>query len=210
MATATKEQLPLTPVQADLVASCFKFARLIGSRIGERAGATPEEIEDLQSAACQGLLNAARKFDPARGFAFTTFCYRPCVHYALSELDRQERHGRRFAVASQLQDDTGESPCWMSQWPDDLAEPLLEQVERSERLALISEAFKALEKARPRHAKALRLRLQGLRLRQVGAALGTGHQRAHQLEADALDFVRQTVVDLKLKRKSKRTAHASH
>lgn len=59
-----------------LVESHIPFARRAASKASRRAGVP---FDDLFSAACLGLTDAAPTFDPERGFAFATYALRPVM-----------------------------------------------------------------------------------------------------------------------------------
>lgn len=65
-----------------LVISYLPLAHALARRFGPRGSR-----EDLEQVACEGLIKAIRRFDPARGFAFTTFA----VPTILGELRRHRR-----------------------------------------------------------------------------------------------------------------------
>jgi RNA polymerase sigma-B factor len=65
-----------------LVVSYLPLAHALARRFGPRGS-----HEDLEQVACEGLIKAIRRFDPDRGFAFTTFA----VPTILGELRRYRR-----------------------------------------------------------------------------------------------------------------------
>lgn len=60
-----------------LVESHIPFARRAASKAARRSGVS---FDDMFSAACLGLTDAAPTFDPDRGFAFATYALRPVMN----------------------------------------------------------------------------------------------------------------------------------
>jgi RNA polymerase sigma factor (sigma-70 family) len=60
-----------------LIESHLPFARAAAGRVARKSGVP---FDDLFSAACMGLTDAAPTFDPERGFAFATYALRPVMN----------------------------------------------------------------------------------------------------------------------------------
>lgn len=190
----TSVDRPLTVQHMGLV---YKIARSYAR------GCRHLTFEDLVSEGFLGLMRAAELFDPARGFAFSTFavhwirqgCTRAiankerCIRIPVWRLAANNAAGVSNAERTVSLDapvgDTDEDKTWHDVFA--AAEPGAPEFERSE-LAAVGAAVDQLPE---RAAAVVRGRLQGLTLRQVGEDLGVSRERARQLERDALDTIRR-------------------
>jgi len=171
-------QPPLTRAQSQLVADnvglAIHLARLFGRN-------RPEMVEDFDDAAIDGLILAARAYEPARGWKFGTVVSR-CVRYAIiariKYLGRSVRNpGPDIRIVGLHSGDDGVpvEPPW---------EP---------RLADGTPDFEGLIARLPVAERAvLRLRyVGGMTYAEIGDELGFSRQRAHQLERLALGRLRR-------------------
>lgn len=98
------------PTHEQLVASCQGLVRSIALKY---AGRVPRgfELDDLISYGQIGLNEAARDFDPSRGFAFTTFAYYRIRGAMLDGLGKLSGRGAESAVKDRQSHDvlSGES-----------------------------------------------------------------------------------------------------
>ncbi len=185
MARKPRPVVPLSPEQSRLAGSCYRLAFKIGLAIGRRTEATPDEIEDLQAAALLGVVSAARTYDPALGFAFSTYATHGAKHHACNERRRQRRDAQRFRPAS-LEGPNGEpSPL------DVLADHRgADGLEVEDRRWDVADLLSRLEVSKPRHAEAVRRRANGERLDDIAGDWGLTRERVRQIEASALALLR--------------------
>lgn len=81
---------PLTPDQARLVEEHAEWARRGAFKKQWRAKGRLD-VDDLASAAYMGLICAARRFDPARGWKFKTFAMPWCESFMKRAYDQHRR-----------------------------------------------------------------------------------------------------------------------
>ena len=166
--------------------------RLVGlclTRFSSLAGA---DKEDAQTAGLLGLWSAARGFDPALGFQFSTYATRTIRGYILRHL-RKEREQRRLPCVS-LDTPIGDTDGG-SELADVVADP---QAERPGQSLLDEAGFEALlarlPASRGQDAQAAVLRAvygEDAALPDVADAWGVSRQRVHQVHAAALEALRK-------------------
>lgn len=199
--------VPLTPYQRVLINRNFGLAWKLALPGGDRGRLSRDE---RVSAACWGLVQAARGFDPARGTRFSTYAYYcirdalrlahhalPVVHvpkYAATEARRGRADLAALVRAGTEAGGSGSGDATALGWLESPAadDADAERLLTAEGRAAIEDRLRPLD---PRAARVLRLRL-GLddgrprTLREVGAALHLTHERIRQIEVKALDVLR--------------------
>ena len=75
MKTTTVQQLrPSSLPSNDVLDACLPLVKAVTARIRATRGAVAS-FEDLYAVGLDGLLDAAERFEPARGVAFATFAF---------------------------------------------------------------------------------------------------------------------------------------
>lgn len=196
---------PLTPEAQALAASHLELARKMARKFARRVR-RPDLIDLFESNAYLGLCQAARSFDPSRGFRFATLAGRRILG-ALFDDARSIRHGgRRNPVKMHSIDRPildpgcshdfdphaiGDRWRWGDLAPPDpagsdgAAEAELESLDFVEAL---------LRQLPPQHREALRglyLDASGGNGPRVGAKLGVGESRVCQVHREALRLIRE-------------------
>ena len=118
-----------------LVASNLRLvAHVLGKQRPKLASIADDDLQDLLQAGAQGLTRAAEKYDPARGYRFTTYAYWWIWQGINRGLDRQFRnptysldhptHGGTGGEDRQTLGATLAAPCWLDDDADDLRDRL--------------------------------------------------------------------------------------
>lgn len=194
---------PVTRNWQDLVVANRPFAVHIARKTALWS-AVP--LEDLISAAYEGLVIAARRFDPKLGLKFTTYAA-GWIHrvirddYQLSSTVRiPQRTQLRRARAGKARFNpvcSIETPIGTTQRIEDTlrsnGEGPHDLVERELTVALVRRNLEALPE---RHAEILRLRfgfqdLEPLKLQEIGEIFRLSRERIRQLEVEALTMLRK-------------------
>lgn len=186
--------LPLTPTQRLLVADNILLAQKLANTTYYRA----RHLLDLQTCtdhALDGLIRAAQTFDPARGIRFSTYATNG-IRFALKRVwqelyDSRGNPRRRPWLLTDLDlpedDDTG-----TDLWSQLLARDDPDQGERLDLTEEVARVKRALRRLPLRERLVLRLRfLRGLALRETAGRIGVSFERVRQLQAQALERVRQ-------------------
>jgi len=171
----------LTPEHRELVSSCLSLAHKLACQHRRAAAVVGLEPDDLDQAAMLGLVHAAQRFDPARGFKFTTYAtYAVRTH--LWRALTLTRMARRLPVVHG--DGREHDVPFLDSIPDErAADP-----EAGDATVELLQAVETLP-ARLRTVLTLRFGLdgQGKRtLQAVGDAIGVTRERVRQLETVAL------------------------
>jgi RNA polymerase sigma factor (sigma-70 family) len=171
---------PLTDAQRDLAGANWPLVHWFVGRFCRRR---PDLVEEVRDAATDGLLDAARNFDPAVECSFATLAHRSMFFSALSRL--------RF-LAREIRN------CPAQLLSLDQSDPeLLAELGLPPRLPDDEPDFDALIAPLPeRHRALLRARfVDDATLDEAGAAIGVTRQRAHQLEARGLAALRSLMAN---------------
>lgn len=129
------------------------------------------DVEDLKSAAYLGLVEAASRFDPSLGIAFSTFAY-PRVFGAIQDFLRREGLGKRgnFLKSHSLNEQEEDGAClqdMLEAKPEENHEELLETI-----------SFELGDQAR----EVIRLYfIDEYSMREVGERFGVSESRISQL-----------------------------
>ncbi len=159
---------------------------LVYDQVGRFFGKGHPQFEDFVSAGTLGLIKAVDGFDTGRGFKFSTYAYWQ-IRGALTAHTRVERmQEERIADLRHMLE--GSRVRRGFKW-----------VYNTERCAdpgphkqAVAEAVGGLSLLPDRLRRVLELRyLKGLTFRQVGREIGVSHERARQLQEEALVLVRQ-------------------
>jgi len=164
---------PLTEDQKRLAAENFGLAYKAADLVMKNA---PPYIDrdDLAQAATFALFRAAKRFDPTRGWKFSTYATRSCIREAAQELERQtRRQTRKVAEVQWCQTDYG---CQIDPAAPAAAEDTLE----------IAEAWAALDGLDPRERMVVVHRNDGVTCRQLGELLSLTRERVRQIELKAM------------------------
>lgn len=202
----TTERQPLTPAQQALAGTNVRLVTWYLRRYyrvhPRRLGRYP--WPQAESAAYLGLCEAARRYDPARGVRFATFAF---FHLKLEVMkgwkelavvhvpdDRNQRGPDRYRGVKRLARSQGQFPVGGRGSPPcehllagSSLQPLDALVE-AERERVVREAVARLPASMRR---VVRWRLEGLTLREIGLLIGRSKERVRQVEAMALDLLRE-------------------
>ena len=169
-----------------------KNLRLVGLCLSRFSSLTGPDREDAQTAGLLGLWSAACRFDPAKGFRFSTYATDTIRGFILRHL-RKEREQRRLSCVS-LDTPIGDTDSG-SELADVVADPQAQKPGQS----LLDEAgFEALLARLPasRGQETQRAVLRAVyeedaALPDVADAWGISRQRVHQVHAAALEALRK-------------------
>lgn len=149
--------------------------RVVGFVLNRYFGKYRGHIRDeLHSEGLLALDRAARTFDPARGFAFSTyatFCIKNSVLRLAANLAR-ENSRRPHSLDALGLDPIDPRPS--------------RDAERDAREARADALRDALSRLAPRRAEVVRARLAGETLEEIGARMGVTKERVRQIEAGAM------------------------
>jgi len=155
--------------------------------------ADPERRAEAYVAGYMGLVAAARRFDPKRECAFSTYAVR-CIEGGLLQYLRGERLARRVSCVS-LETPIGDEGRELAEMIPD------EHAERPGAALVDAAGFEALLEALPpspagrRQAELLRaLYLDEMTPGEVAEAWGTSRQRVHQLHGQAVQAIREALI----------------
>jgi RNA polymerase sigma factor for flagellar operon FliA len=157
-----------------------RLARRLVSRIGH-----PSAFDDLWSAGALGLLEAAPRFDPARGVSFETFVAHRVRGAMLDELRRLDHLPRRLRSRT---DDLQKAKRRLSAElgreaePEELARELDMDVEAVDDIAALAEAPVPLESVLPTLGAELRFDEDLDRARVVSALAGAIRELPERLQ----------------------------
>ena len=172
---------PLTPEQQALALTCLPACHRYAGDYAQ----SQEDREDLLSLAHLALTNAARHFDPNRGFKFSTYAINAIKHAMHSEFarrTRKSRTGTRVSM-SHLPQDT--LPCLMR--PDDpLGVDARDEIEV--KLQKVREAIRNLPE---RDLEIVRLKMSGATLKDIGEQFGVSKERVRQVILQCVDRIRR-------------------
>ena len=172
-----KSRRPLTDAQRQTVEDNVGLAYKAAGEVHRRLPAFVE-FADVVQAALEGLMHAARGFDPQRGIAFSTYAFLVC-----------RRHAGRYAKRS-----ARNSHVW-GQMPKKL--PVDAAVARSRPDGLeAAEAWAALDRLPPRERSVVLQRLDKTKFREIGDGIGLTPQRAQQIHDQALAKLRGILEDV--------------
>lgn len=169
MPPVARPRPPLTDAQRDLAGANYPLALHVARRL-----ARPGRLEEYRDAAVDGLLMAARAYDPGRGAGFATLAG---LYMARSISDKEKYLRRSCRRPDPPRRDAAPEPWVPPRIPDDDVD------------------FEALVAALPpRDRLLLRLRYRdGLARRVIAARLGTTRAWATELDARALGRLRDTL-----------------
>lgn len=146
---------------------------------------------DMMASGNIGLWQAACRFNPAVGVKFTTFAWRAIVWHIMRDASNEGHLAMPHRVKRvsggerrQLSVVDPEGNIFTSKEPepvDALSE--VEDIEVEQDKATF--ALEDLEFRDPRAAAVINMRLNGLKFREIAEAIGTNHQRAHQIFTEA-------------------------
>lgn len=179
---------------------CHKVAHMFRSFVGKGI-----DYEDLFQAAFEGVHFAACRFDPARG-KFSTIAL-PMARFSVMKMIRESRTAVREpqkkvntvreysldrAAHTTQKDRAYEAGTGLGEGarandipdPSDAPDVAIDRGRRERAMAW------AIRRLPPQPRRVIRLRLEGLTLRKIGAELGVSGERARQLEAQALAALR--------------------
>lgn len=163
------------------------------------------DYEDLFQAAFEGVHFAACRFDPARG-KFSTIAL-PMARFSVMKMIRESRTAvrepqkkvntvREYSLDRASVDERSseqrefDRPAGAGSQVGNLPDPSDAPdvaIDRGRRDRAMAWAIRRLP---PQPRRVIRLRLEGLTLRKIGAELGVSGERARQLEAQALAALR--------------------
>jgi len=177
---------PLTDDQKDLAARHVHLCRLMAMRFGRRC---PGLYADLRQAAAEGLCDAARKFDPARGARFSTYAFHRMEGACLDMMrtnglvrgPRRRHRGPPAFLSIDREPDAGGGAADGRRW-DSLLPPAADP-DPSDRLEA-HDQFEGWLRGLPEREKTLlRLRYAPERASQraIGLALGISEARVSQV-----------------------------
>lgn len=149
--------------QHELIAAHMAWADTGANKYTGRYGHIGHTFEEFQSAAFTGLVEAARRFDPSRGFTFKTYA----MNWTEQEMRRILQRHTRFYGGAYL-DGVIRNRIWQADWPRDehgeIAErnyrPIYFVPSKVQRPGRIKEVLEACRDDRERTA--IRLRLEGV------------------------------------------------
>ena len=217
----------LTP-EEELVADRDRLVihnlRLVASIAGRFAWSTGQDPDDLFGAGTLGLMRAATKFEPQRGYRFTTYAtwwIRQAIqreiantrHVVRVPANLQDRLRRRLR-ADDLDDLTAHESAALlvmraqpvsiipgydedHSAPDISDDDSLGPVDGA-RVAELQENVRRVidDVLDEREAMVLKARMAGETFREIAGKLGVSRERARQIEAKALDTLREFAPEL--------------
>lgn len=145
-----------------------------------------QDYEDLLQVARIGLLRGIRKHDTSRGELVPYMI--TCARSEISRYFKGENRKRRRCPGPLLSLDGPLNDIDDLTLVDAVEDPR-ENVEEGVIADILSaEAFETI--ANPRTREIIEMRLEGYALREIGEELGLSHERVRQIEARALDTLR--------------------
>ena len=160
--------------------------------LAKRFARRPDDMDDLQQEARAALLDAARAFDPSRGFQFSTLASR----VIMNRLGRVSKMAGKRAPVWKQQSDTGEEG---NQRP--LAEPSVQPDELPTEQREQWEAIRKAVSTLPERVQTIVERHYGLDGRppetavDIANKLGVSKQRVSQILQKAVDSMRDNLQD---------------
>jgi RNA polymerase sigma factor (sigma-70 family) len=161
-------------------------------RVARRVGL---EFDDMLQDAHAGLWHACRRFDPSRGFKFSSYAHRCISGFILRGMNRFRfgayREGHGFDHAKRLKSivgPQGDDMLPLLAWTDpDAVTREVEGRERSERIE------EALCQVKPREQFVLRRRMHGETLEALAPQVGVTPERVRQIEARGMAMLERAV-----------------
>jgi RNA polymerase sigma factor (sigma-70 family) len=151
--------------------------------------------DDLIDAGVMGLLRAAALYDPAKGFAFSTYASR-CVWVAMSRWLSAYNRANRHLVCDTTWTHGESGAAWHPTYEPDPAEGLLTGEQEAEARDLLR-----FLRRREREVVSLRFGLGGrptLKLDEVGKRFGLTKERVRQIQNAALEKMRLVTIQRSL------------
>lgn len=191
----------MTAEQEVLFRDHYAWALKIANRLAQRSHLRPDEAEPLKNAALVGLIQAAQRFEPERGLAFTTLAGTR-IAGAVTDCLRAESWVPRGA----LRKDSGKPECWKDLAPlqkVSLNQPIghSEKLQIQDRIRLqmrapaldTTEEVEWLLAALPATEQFVirQYYLQDESMKAIGEALGLTESRVCQIHAAAMARLRR-------------------
>lgn len=136
----------------------------------------PVEDSDQFGDAMVGLMMAVKKFDPSRGFKFSTFAYHVIKSFVLAGHKRRSKGVTRLERVF-LDDISGIESNGDEQ----------HSIDTNDLIATMLEKISILP---PREQAVIRARLEGKKLREISEVIGVTKQRVQQIEDRATRSLR--------------------
>lgn len=152
-----------------------KIALSHGARAKIRKGEHIEDTEEFGNALV-GLTKAINKFDPSRGFQFSTFAYYCICH----EVERPQKKKRILSVSLGGQDVPDKNE-YKKDETGQLVEEILKKVTNDLHKKILTDYY-----------------LKQKKLREIGAEIGVSKERVRQRREEALNFIREEILGVSL------------
>ena len=169
---------PLTPTQRALVEQWRYLPRRLYRALSHRADVRLLGADDAVSAGVEGLIRAARRYDPTMGIKFVSYAWQSVARMIVF---RAEQWARGSADVSLDSIGPGDAEPFQPAAPE--TEPA--DILLRERL---DEALRSLP---PRWRRVVQMRSAGRRLREVAETMGVSGERVRQVEQKALARLRE-------------------
>jgi len=150
----------------------------------------PHRCEEAVSWGNQGLWKAANKFEPERGWKFSTYACPVIRSYLIRYLDRHHRIGKPQDIlnkerVARVGASSKDGETWV------FATCVDRTVEQNEAAREVKRMLSELERTHPRMARAVVLRFfQQATLTSIAAEFGVCKERARQLTQQGVEWMR--------------------